>query len=226
LTNIISVEQVNKCYGAPPHGIHALRDVSFSVQHGEVIGILGKSGAGKSTLINLLAGIDHPTDGKIMIMDNDFSMMSEDQLAIWRGLHIGVVYQTFQLLNQLSVLDNILIAMDLCGKYRERSSREKAMQILVELEIEDQAHKIPALLSGGQRQRAAIARALANDPPVLLADEPTGNLDSQTAEKIFSFFRQLAADGRTILIVTHDRSRKKDFSRILQLSDGEMMNEE
>jgi putative ABC transport system ATP-binding protein len=224
LKELLVIDRVNKYYGTSPHGVQALRDISFTARSGDLIGVIGKSGAGKSTLINLLAAIDRPTSGNITVMDTSLSTLAEDKLAVWRGLHIGVVYQTFQLLNQLTVLDNILLAMDLCGKYRERTSRKAAMRILRDLEIEDQADKFPGHISGGQMQRAAIARALANDPPLLLADEPTGNLDTTTASHIFTLFQRLAATGRTIIVVTHDRSRQDIFTRVLQLKDGEIIH--
>ena len=224
MNDFLVIDQVNKYYGVPPHGVQALRNISFTALPGDLIGIIGKSGAGKSTLINLLAGIDRPTSGDITIMGTNLSTLAEENLAVWRGLHIGVVYQTFQLLNQLTVLDNILLAMDLCGKYRERTSQKIAMRILRDLEIEDQYDKLPVDISGGQKQRAAIARALANDPPLLLADEPTGNLDTTTAGHIITLFQQLAADGRTIIVVTHDRSSQDTFSRVLQLANGEIIN--
>jgi len=224
LPELLSVQHVNKMYGIAQQSVQALRDVSFNAQQGDLIGIIGKSGAGKSTLINLLAGIDRPTSGTITIMNADLSEMREDRLAVWRGMHIGVVYQTFQLLEQLTVLDNILLAMDLCGNYRENASREAALRILRNVEIEEQAYKLPSQISGGQKQRAAIARALANDPPLLLADEPTGNLDTLTADHIFGLFHQLASAGRTVIVVTHDRSRHADFSSVYNITDGEIQD--
>jgi len=222
LNKVLSLGQIGKYYGEPPSGVQALHDISFSANCGDFIGIIGKSGAGKSTLINLLAGIDQPTSGRICVMDTDLSELSENQLAAWRGLNIGVVYQNFQLLNQLTVIDNMLLAMDFCGNYRERHSRKDAMRILRDLEIEDQADKLPTQISGGQKQRAAIARALANDPPLLLADEPTGNLDTVTSGRIFDLFERLAADGHTVLVATHDASKQDFFSRVIQLADGEI----
>jgi len=216
----LNIVDVNKYYGKPPTGVHALQDISFSAGQGELIGVIGKSGAGKSTLINLLAGIDRPTSGTVMIMDTDLSSQSENRLATWRGLNIGVVYQTFQLLNQLTVMDNILLAMDLCGNYRGRNNHKTAMRILQDLEIEDQANKYPSLISGGQKQRAAIARALANDPPLILADEPTGNLDTLTAQHIFDLFQHLSDQGRTVIVVTHDHTNQDVFTRVLKIEDG------
>jgi len=224
LKQVITLEKVNKYYGIPPSGTQALKEISFSVNEGDFIGIIGKSGAGKSTLINLLAGIDQPTSGIITSLETDFSKFSEDKLAAWRGQNIGVVYQTFQLLNQLSVLDNILLAMDFVGNYRQFTSHKKAIQLLQELEIEDQANKLPTQLSGGQRQRAAIARALANDPKIILADEPTGNLDTITSQRIFDLFSKLVFEGRAVLVVTHDKSKRDIFSRIFEITDGEIIN--
>lgn len=225
LPNIIHLENVHKLYGTQPQVVNALANIDLDISEGEFIGVLGKSGAGKSTLINLLAGIDRISSGLICIQGIDLSNLNEDQLTGWRGKNIGVVYQTFQLLNQLTVIDNILLAMDFCGRLRDISSAENALTILRSLEIEDQAYKKPAQLSGGQKQRAAIARALANDPPIILADEPTGNLDSKTSATIINLFAQLTKQGRTVIVVTHDGSKRDIFSRVIDLKDGKIVND-
>jgi putative ABC transport system ATP-binding protein len=225
LQKIINLKNVHKLYGTQPQVVNALANIDLDISEGEFIGVLGKSGAGKSTLINLLAGIDRISSGLICIQGIDLSNLNEDQLTGWRGKNIGVVYQTFQLLNQLTVIDNILLAMDFCGRLRDISSAENALTILRSLEIEDQAYKKPAQLSGGQKQRAAIARALANDPPIILADEPTGNLDSKTSATIINLFAQLTKQGRTVIVVTHDGSKRDIFSRVIDLKDGKIVND-
>ncbi|MCD6577135.1 MAG: ABC transporter ATP-binding protein [Anaerolineaceae bacterium] len=225
MKKFICLENVNKQYGEEPQIVDALTNINLRIQQGEFIGVIGKSGAGKSTLINLLAGIDKATSGLVQIQGVNLSNMNEEQLTTWRGKNIGVVYQTFQLLNQLTIIDNILLAMDFCGKFKERISAAAAMNILQSLEIKDQAFKKPAQLSGGQKQRAAIARSLANDPPILLADEPTGSLDSQTSKTIFNLFSAIAKQGRTVIVVTHDISKRDLFSRIITLKDGKVINE-
>jgi putative ABC transport system ATP-binding protein len=225
LGNIIRFEKVNKLYGTQLHGVHALVDIDLDFKTGDFIGVLGKSGAGKSTLINLLSGIDRVSSGSIRIQDINLSDLNEDQLTVWRGENVGVVYQTFQLLNQLTILDNMFLAMDFCGKPIDKSSTKHALSILRSLEIEDQAHKKPTQLSGGQKQRAAIARALANDPPIILADEPTGNLDSKTSTTILKVFSGLSEQGRTVIVVTHDVSKKNIFSRVINLKDGKIVND-
>lgn len=225
LQNIIHLENVHKQYGSQPHVVNALVDIDLDICKGEFIGVLGKSGAGKSTLINLLAGIDRISSGLIRIQGIDLSDLNEDQLTVWRGKNIGVVYQTFQLLNQLTIMDNMLLAMDFCGRLRELTSAKNALSILRSLEIEDQAHKKPAQLSGGQKQRAAIARALVNNPPIILADEPTGNLDSKTSATILKLFGQITKHGRTVIVVTHDNSKRDIYSRVIDLKDGKVIND-
>ena len=224
LEKIIQLEKVNKQYGAQPHGVHALTDIDLNFDSGDFIGILGKSGAGKSTLVNILAGIDRVTSGNVYIQGKNLSEMDEDALTLWRGKNVGVVYQTFQLLNQLTILDNMLLAMDFCGKSILDVNAKRAHAILASLEIEDQAYKKPPQLSGGQKQRAAIARALANDPPIILADEPTGNLDSKTSATILSVFSDLARQDRTVVVVTHDNSKENIFSKVIHLKDGNIIH--
>jgi putative ABC transport system ATP-binding protein len=201
-----------------------LRGLNVAVQAGEFLGIIGKSGAGKSTLLNMVTGVDHLTAGEVIVRAGGAEVsvhrLSESDLALWRGRTLGVVYQSFQLLPMLTLLENVMLPMDLCGLYRPRQSRERALELLRLVELEDHTHKRPAFISGGQQQRAAIARALANDPPILVADEPTGILDSVTADHIFEVFEHLVARGKTILMVTHDASLSPRFSRHLHLVDG------
>ena len=194
---------------------------------GEFVGIVGKSGAGKSTLLNMLTGVDHLTSGKVRVNASGEAVsvheMDEDEIALWRGKTMGVVFQSFQLLPMLTLVENITLPMDLCGNFQPKISRAHALELLRLVEIEEHADKLPAFISGGQQQRVAIARALANDPPILIADEPTGSLDSVTADRIFELFKQLVDEqGKTIVMVTHDQSLAPRFSRTLRITDGEL----
>lgn len=225
MEEIVHLENVSKQYGSQSLLVNALVDINLDIHQGEFVGVIGKSGAGKSTLINLLAGIDRANSGVIRIQNVNLSDLNEEQLTSWRGENIGVVYQTFELLNQMTTIDNILLAMDFCGNFKENSSAAVALDILDSLEIKDQAYKKPAQLSGGQKQRAAIARSLANNPPIILADEPTGNLDSKTSDTIFNLFSEIAGQGRTVIVVTHDRSKRNRFSRVIELKDGRVIHE-
>lgn len=202
----------------------------MNILAGEFLGIVGKSGAGKSTLLNMINGVDQLSSGEVIVRaDNEnisIQTMSEDERARWRGKKMGVVYQSFQLLPMLTLIDNITLPMDLSDNYKPRESKERAMQLLQLMELEEHANKLPAFISGGQQQRVAIARALANDPPILVADEPTGSLDSITADHIFEVFEHLITDqGKTIVMVTHDVGLVSRFSRSLTIADGELLSE-
>ncbi len=202
----------------------------MNILAGEFLGIVGKSGAGKSTLLNMINGVDQLSSGEVIVRaDNEnisIHTMSEDERARWRGKKMGVVYQSFQLLPMLTLIDNITLPMDLSDNYKPRESKERAMQLLQLMELEEHANKLPAFISGGQQQRVAIARALANDPPILVADEPTGSLDSITADHIFEVFEHLITDqGKTIVMVTHDVGLVSRFSRSLTIADGELLSE-
>jgi putative ABC transport system ATP-binding protein len=197
------------------------------VGKGEFVGIIGKSGAGKSTLLNMITGVDHLTSGEVVVNANgspvSIHKLREDEIAFWRGHNLGVVFQSFQLLPMLTLVENIMLPIDLCGKFNPRQSRERALELLRLVEIESHADKYPAHISGGQQQRVAIARALANDPPILVADEPTGSLDSVTADHVFEVFEHLVSDqGKTIIMVTHDQSLASRFTRTLRIADGEL----
>jgi len=221
---MIELRDVVKIYSTAAGEFTALKGVNLQVQAGEFVGIIGKSGAGKSTLLNMITGVDHLNSGEVII-NNGRSLsvhkMEEDAIALWRGKTLGVVFQSFQLLPMLTLVENITLPMDLCGNFHPRRSRERARELLRLVEIEEHADKLPAFISGGQQQRVAIARALANDPPILVADEPTGSLDSVTAEHIFEVFEQLITDqGKTIVMVTHDGSLAPRFSRTLRIVDG------
>lgn len=226
IQSIIELHDVTKIYSTAAGDFTALKSINLQVEPGEFVGIVGKSGAGKSTLLNMITGVDHLNSGEVII-NNGTSVsvhkMDEDAIALWRGRTLGIVFQSFQLLPMLTLVENITLPMDLCGNFSPRQSRERALELLRLVEIEEHADKLPAFISGGQQQRVAIARALANDPPILIADEPTGSLDSVTAEHIFEVFEHLITEqGKTILMVTHDQSLAPRFSRTLRIADGEL----
>jgi putative ABC transport system ATP-binding protein len=217
---LIRLLQVSKDYATPAGPFHALREINLEVWPGEFVAIIGASGAGKTTLVNMITGVDHATSGEIEVGGSKLHLLNETQLSHWRGRNIGVIYQSFHLLPGLSLLNNVLLPMDFCHIYRGRHSRERAMDLLRQVGLEGHAHKRPSEISGGQQQRVAIARALANDPAIIVADEPTGRLDSLTAEAIFNVFEQLARQGKTILMVTHDPLFARRVPRILKIEDG------
>ncbi len=226
---LVELHQVVKVYETAAGEFTALRGVSAEVYPGEFLGIIGKSGAGKSTLLNMITGVDHITSGKVHVRAGqepvEVHALSETDLALWRGRTLGVVYQSFQLLPMLTLVENIMLPMDLCGLYQRGESRTRALNLLRLVELEEHAFKLPGFISGGQQQRVAIARALANDPPILVADEPTGSLDSVTADHIFNLFEQLVEKGKTIIMVTHDNSLTPRFSRHLYIQDGEIVRD-
>jgi putative ABC transport system ATP-binding protein len=222
---IIRLQTVAKAYKTAAGDFWALKGLTTEIYPGEFVGLLGKSGAGKSTLVNLITGVDHASAGEIWVADVPVHRLSEDQAARWRGRSLGVIYQSFQLMPSLSVLQNVLLAMDFCGAYRGRRSVELALDVLRQVELEEHAYKLPADISGGQQQRVAIARALVNDAPLLVADEPTGRLDSVTAETIFSIFERLVEQGKTIFMVSHDPSFFPRYSRVLWIADGQLTEE-
>jgi putative ABC transport system ATP-binding protein len=220
LQPLISLSGVSKHYDSAAGPIVALRDLSLEIGEGEFVAVIGKSGSGKTTLINLLTGIDSPTGGSIQIASTAVHSLSQEQLARWRGTSVGIVFQFFQLLPTLTVAENIMLPMDFCNRFARRERRGRALHLLSNMGIADQANKLPGALSGGQQQRAAIARALANDPPLIMADEPTGNLDSRTAAEIMAFFAQLVHAGKTVVMVTHERDLRRHFARSITLVDG------
>ncbi len=221
----VEARRLTKVYRTPAGEFAALKGIDLQVQRGEFVAVIGKSGSGKSTLINLLTGIDRPTAGEVIIGGEPLHTYDEEQLAAWRGRHMGIVFQFFQLLPTLTLVENVMLPMDINRLYPAAERRERAMRLLEMVELGEQANKRPAQVSGGQQQRVAIARALANDPGLLIADEPTGNLDSATAESIFSLFARLAAEGKTILMVTHDESLAARTHRAVMIADGEVVNE-
>lgn len=221
------MRDVVKVYPTAAGNFTALRGISLQVNSGEFLGIVGKSGAGKSTLLNMITGVDDLTSGEVVVGTTGRSVsiheLDEDEVASWRGKNLGVIFQSFQLLPMLTLVENITLPMDLCGVFSPRQSRQRALELLRLVEIEEHADKLPAFISGGQQQRVAIARALANDPPILVADEPTGSLDSVTADHIFEVFEHLVSDqGKTIVMVTHDQSLAPRFTRTLTIADGEL----
>lgn len=222
---MVNVLDVNKYYHSDAGDYQALKSVDLQINAGEFVSIIGKSGSGKSTLLNMITGIDRPTTGEVYVNGSAIHAMSENQLAGWRGENLGIIFQFFQLLPALSLRQNVILPMDLAGKYSHRERRERADHLLELVGLADHKHKLPSLVSGGQQQRAAMARALANDPPILIADEPTGNLDSKTAATVFDLFNRLVAEGKTVIIVTHDSSLAKNAHRTALIADGEIVNE-
>ncbi len=225
---VIELREVVKTYSTAAGDFTALKGVSAQVAAGEFLGVLGKSGAGKSTLLNMITGVDDLTSGEVIVRANGKAIsvhsLDEDALSLWRGQTLGIVYQSFQLLPMLTLLENVMLPMDLCGLYHPRRSRERALELLDSVELAEHADKLPAFISGGQQQRVAIARALANDPPILVADEPTGSLDSVTADHVFEVFERLVREeGKTIVMVTHDKTLAPRFSRTLRLADGQFV---
>lgn len=222
---MIDMRGVEKLYKTAVGDYRALTDVDLQIQAGEFVSIIGKSGSGKTTLLNMITGIDRPSNGEVWVNGTGVHGLNENQMARWRGKNLGVVFQFFQLLPMISVIENIMLPMDFCRMYTPIERRKRAMDLLELVELADHAHKLPTALSGGQQQRVAIARAIANDPPVIIADEPTGNLDSKTAESVFALFNDLVAKGKSIIIVTHDSAMAKRTHRTALIADGEIVNE-
>jgi putative ABC transport system ATP-binding protein len=223
LQPLIRLNQVSKAYITPAGIFPVLQGVSLNIYAGEFLAITGKSGVGKTTLVNMITGTDPISSGEVWVGNVNVHQLNESRRALWRGINLGVIYQSFQLMPNLSLLDNIMLPMDLCGRYQPRQSRERAMDLLRQVELEAHAHKHPAEISGGQQQRVAIARALANDPPILVADEPTGRLDSVTAEVIFKIFQGLVAQGKTLVMVTHDLGLARRVKRLMVIRDGQVL---
>jgi putative ABC transport system ATP-binding protein len=222
---MISLVEVKKTYRTAAVDYPVLKGINLSFHAGEFVSIVGKSGSGKTTLLNMITGIDRPTAGEVWVNNTALHKMSEGRLVHWRGANLGIVFQFFQLLPMLSVLENILLAMDFAGKIPGRQRTRRAIDLLAMVGLADHASKLPTALSGGQQQRVAIARALANDPPVLIADEPTGNLDSKTAASVFELFLMLASQGKSIIIVTHDSSLAEKTHRTALITDGEIQED-
>jgi putative ABC transport system ATP-binding protein len=217
---VIHLRHVTKTYDTPAGPFQALREVDLDIAAGELVAITGKSGSGKSTLLNLIGGIDRPTAGDVTVAGEALNRSSERVLARWRGATVGVVFQFFQLLPTLTVAENVMLPMDFLGARPAKARRRHALDLLARVGLADQADKLPSTLSGGQQQRVAIARALANGPPIVTADEPTGNLDSETAGAVLELFRALAADGTTVVMATHERDIARLAARTFALDDG------
>ncbi len=224
-TILIDLTAVSKSFSLPSGTFQALSNVSLRIPKGQLIAITGKSGSGKSTLLNIISGIDKPTQGHVSINGVQVEKLSESALATWRGKNVGVVFQFFQLLPTLTILENVMLPMDFCNSYPKNERKERALKLLEQVDIREQADKLPSTLSGGQQQRAAIARALANDPPLIIADEPTGNLDSQTATSIFELFAALTKVGKTVIIVTHEKDFSSYFENVIAIADGAIVNQ-
>jgi putative ABC transport system ATP-binding protein len=220
---LIQLKNVNKTFSLGSGVFHALKNVSLKIPKGKLIAITGKSGSGKSTLLNIIAGLDKPTEGYVLVDDVQVEKLSENALAKWRGKNVGVVFQFFQLLPTLTILENVMLPMDFCNSFPKAEREKRALALLDLVKIKDQANKFPSTLSGGQQQRAAIARALANNPPLIIADEPTGNLDSQTAFDILKLFKELTQSGKTVIIVTHEKEFSTYFENTISVTDGKIV---
>ena len=219
--NIIEINDLDKAYQVGGNDVPVLKGLSLTVEPGEFMAITGPSGNGKSTLLNMITGIDRPTAGQVIVNGSPVHEMSENQLAKWRGENLGIIFQFFQLLPSLSLQQNVVMPMEFARKFKRRERRERAMDLLEMVGLADQAHKLPGMVSGGQQQRAAIARALANDPPLLIADEPTGNLDSKTTKLVMKLFEQFNSWGTTIIIATHDEAiYRRAEHRVIELHSG------
>jgi ABC-type lipoprotein export system ATPase subunit len=223
--SIIELRNVVKNYKTAIGDFPALKSVDLNIEAGEFVSVIGKSGSGKSTLLNMITGIDRPTNGEVFVNKTAVHELNENRMARWRGKNLGIVFQFFQLLPTISIIENIMLPMDFCRTYPMREREKRAMELLDLVELADHAYKLPTALSGGQQQRVAIARALANDPPIIIADEPTGNLDSKTADSVFQLFKNLVAQGKTIIVVTHDSGLAKRTNRTALIADGEIVNE-
>lgn len=223
MESIIQLSNVTKTYRTDSVMFNALKDINLQIEKGKNIAIVGKSGSGKSTLLNMITGIDQPTQGTIHVNGTEIGNMNESKLAKWRGENIGIVFQFFQLIPTLTIRENLLLAMEFVGVIPKAERWQRGDDLLALVGIAEQAEKMPASLSGGQQQRAAIARALANNPQIVVADEPTGNLDSKTAESVYALFSSLAKSGKTVIVVTHEKDVAVRFDHIVTVSDGEIV---
>jgi len=223
---LLQLIAVHKSYQVGDDLAPVLRGVDLQVDAGEFVALVGASGNGKSTLLNMIAGIDRPTSGQVLVTGRPIHQMSEEALAVWRGAELGIVFQFFQLLPALNLLKNVVLPMDLAGSVPRRQRRARALALLSMVGLADHADKLPSMVSGGQQQRAAIARALANDPPLIVADEPTGNLDTDTSDDVFRIFQQLVADGKTLVVVTHDGHLADCARRVVEIANGRIVRDE
>ena len=217
---MIDLHQVTKTFESAAGAFTALQGIDLEVERGDFVAVIGKSGSGKSTLLNMIAGIDRPSTGEVVVNGSAIHQLSEGQVAVWRGRNVGLVFQFFQLIPTLTAVENVMLPMDFCNMYSDGERERRAKYLLGLVGIADQADKLPSALSGGEQQRVAIARALSNDPPLIVADEPTGNLDSKTAAIIFSLFQDLVRQGKTVLIVTHDKELARSMPHKIEIADG------
>jgi len=220
MSALITLHNVGKSFPGPAGAFRALAGVDLEIGHGELVAVQGKSGSGKSTLLNLIGGIDRPSEGSLVVAGTPVHQASESELTRWRGRQVGIVFQFFQLLPTLTAVENVMLPMDFCDERPPRERRPRALELLAEVGVADQADKLPSALSGGQQQRVAIARALANGPALVLADEPTGNLDSTTARAVLDLFGALKARGVTVVLATHERDVASLVDRRIELVDG------
>ncbi len=224
--SIIEIKNVVKRFPVGADQVTILKGISVRIQPGEFVSIVGPSGNGKSTLLNMITGIDRPSSGKVIVTGEPLHQLSEERLAGWRGEHVGIIFQFFQMLPALTLLQNVRLPMDLTGKFAHKERHARALHLLARVGLIDQADQLPSMVSGGQQQRAAIARALANDPPLLVADEPTGNLDSQTACDVFALFERVVEQGKTVVMVTHDKELGRRVPRVIEIRDGRITRDE
>ena len=222
---IISLQNVTKEFNSKERSFTALKHIDLNIDKGEYLAITGKSGSGKSTLLNMLTGIDRPTHGTIKVNDVDINLLNESKLAQWRGVNIGIVFQFFQLIPTLTIGENLMLAMEFVNVIPKKERLKRTAQLLEQVGIPEQINKMPATLSGGEQQRAAISRALANNPSIIVADEPTGNLDSKTTSSINALFSSLAASGKTVIVVTHEKESAQQYHRTITISDGSIIAE-
>ncbi len=222
--NLIDLRQVVKTFNSGAGISTALEGIDLQLSSGDFVAVIGKSGSGKSTLLNMIAGIDHPTSGEVLVNGSAIQQLNEGQVAAWRGRNLGIVFQFFQLIPMLTAVENVMLPMDFCNMYSGSEREGRANRLLELVGIPKQANKLPSALSGGEQQRVAIARALANDPPLILADEPTGNLDSKTAATIFGLFQDLVEQGKTVLMVTHDKELARAMPHTIEIADGRIIS--
>ena len=222
---LIEMREIFKSFKTTAGEVPVLKTISVDVYRNQFVSVVGRSGSGKSTLVNMLTGIDHPTRGSVRVADKEIHQLSEGEMSVWRGRNLGIVFQFFQLLPMLSLLENVMLPMDFCNLYPPVEREDRAMNLLTQVGLEKFVHKMPGAIAGGQQQSVAIARALANDPPILIADEPTGNLDGRTADQVIELFEEQVALGKTVIMVTHDRDLARHARRMLVIVDGELIPE-
>lgn len=222
---MVETRNVHKSYEVDGYDIPVLKGINLQVPAGEFLAIVGPSGNGKSTLLNMITGIDRPTEGEVVVGGEAIHSLSEDQLAGWRATNLGIVFQFFQLLPSLNLQQNLILPMDFAGAIPRKERKARALELLERVGLADQAHKLPSQVSGGQQQRAAIARALANDPPLLVADEPTGNLDARTSDEILELFFHLSLEGKTLIMVTHNLEIARQAGRRIEIVNGQIVRD-